>query len=76
MRGRRAGGEIFRTGPDRSWGPPNLLHNGYQVPFPGGKDAGGDVNHTPLSNAEVKEGVELYVYSLFGPLWPVLERHF
>jgi hypothetical protein len=32
------GGEIFRTCPDRPWGPPNLLYNGYRV-FPGGKAA-------------------------------------
>jgi len=25
------GGEIFRTRPDRPWGPPGLLYNGYQV---------------------------------------------
>jgi hypothetical protein len=29
------GGEIFRTCPDRPWGPPNLLYNGYLV-FPRG----------------------------------------
>ena len=33
------GGEIFRTRPDRPWGPPSLLYNGYRV-FPGGKVAG------------------------------------
>ena len=33
------GGEIFRTCPDRPWGPPNLLYNGYRV-FPGGEEAG------------------------------------
>ena len=33
------GGEIFRTSPDRLWGPLNLLYNGYRV-FPGGKAAG------------------------------------
>jgi hypothetical protein len=32
-------GEIFRTRPDRPWGPPNLLYNGYGV-FQGGKAAG------------------------------------
>jgi hypothetical protein len=32
----RWGGEIFRTRPDRPWGPPSILHNGYRV-FPGGK---------------------------------------
>jgi len=25
------GGEIFRTCPDRPWGPPSLLYNGYRV---------------------------------------------
>jgi hypothetical protein len=31
--------EIFRTRPDRPWGPPSHLYNGYRV-FPGGKAAG------------------------------------
>jgi len=35
----QGGCEIFRTCPDRSWGPPSPLHNGYLV-FPGGKAAG------------------------------------
>jgi len=25
------GGEVFRTRPDRPWGPPSLLYNGYRV---------------------------------------------
>ena len=29
-------GEIFRTSPDRPWGPPSLLYIEYRV-FPGGK---------------------------------------
>ena len=29
--------EIFRTCPDRPWGPPSLLYNGYRV-FHGGKE--------------------------------------
>ena len=33
-----SGGKIFRTSPDRPWGPPGLLHNGYCA-FPGGKVA-------------------------------------
>jgi hypothetical protein len=33
------GGEIFHTRPDRPWGLPNLLYNGYRV-FPGSKAAG------------------------------------
>ena len=32
------GCEIFRAYPDRPWGPPSLLYNGYRV-FPGGKAA-------------------------------------
>jgi len=33
------GGKIFHTRPDRPWGPPSLLYNGYRV-FPRGKAAG------------------------------------
>ena len=33
-------GEIFQIRPDRPWGPPSLLYNGYRV-FPGGRAAGG-----------------------------------
>ena len=40
------GGEIFRTLPDRPWGPPSHLYNGYQV-FPGGKVAGGGLTTHP-----------------------------
>jgi hypothetical protein len=47
------GGETFRTCPDRPWGPPSLLYNGYQI-FPGGiKRPGRDVDPLPLSSAEV-----------------------
>jgi len=62
------GGEIFRTRPDRLWGPPSLLYNGYRV-FSGGK-AGRGVALT--TNPQVKERVELYLYSHSGPKWPVL----
>jgi hypothetical protein len=34
------GGEILRTCPDRPWGPPSLLYNGYRV-FPGVKSGRG-----------------------------------
>jgi len=35
VRGSNPGeGEIFRTCPDRTWGPLSLLYNGYRV-FPG-----------------------------------------
>jgi hypothetical protein len=57
------------TGP---WGPPSLLHNGYRVSFPGVKRPGRGVNHPPPSSAEVKERVELYLYSPSGSSWSVL----
>jgi hypothetical protein len=42
------GGEIFRACPDRAWGPPSLLCNGYRV-FPGGrKRPGRDADPSPL----------------------------
>ena len=57
------GGEIFHTSPDRSWGPLSLLQNEYRV-FPGGKvRPGRDADPSPLSSAEVKNRVELYLYS-------------
>jgi hypothetical protein len=39
--------------------------------FQGVKQPGCFVDHPPRSNAEVKEGVQLYLYSPFGPSWPV-----
>ena len=56
-------GEIFRTCPDQPWGPPSLLYNGYRV-FPGGKVwPGRDADPSPPSGTEVKNRVELYLYS-------------
>jgi len=56
-------GEIFRTSPNRPWGPPSLLYNGYRV-FLGGKVLPGrDADPSPPSSAEVKNRVELYLYS-------------
>jgi hypothetical protein len=40
--------------------------------FPGVKRPGCGVDHPPTSRAEVKETVELYLYSPSGPSWPVL----
>jgi hypothetical protein len=47
------GCEIFRTYPDRPWGPPNLLYNGYRV-FAAGKERPvRDADHSPPSSAVV-----------------------
>jgi hypothetical protein len=60
-------GEIFRTSPDRPWGLPSLLYNGYRV-FPGGKGRPGrDADPSPPSSAVGHERVELYLYSPYGP---------
>jgi len=40
--------------------------------FPGLKRPGRGVDHPPPSSAEVKERVELYLYSPSGPSWPVI----
>ena len=52
----RWGGEIIRTCPDRPWGPPSILYNGYRV-FPGGKEKpGSDADPSPPSSAVVMKG--------------------
>ena len=49
-------GEIFRTCPDRPWGPPSLLYNWYRV-FPGGKEGpGSDADRSTSSSAVVMKG--------------------
>ena len=63
----RWGGEIFRTCPDRTWGPTSLLYNGYRI-FSGGKERPGrDADPSPSSSAIGHERVELYLYSPYGP---------
>jgi len=58
------GGEIFRTFPDRPWGPPSLLYNGYRV-FPGGKvRPGRATDHSPTSSGR---GVALTPHPLLVP---------
>ena len=79
MRGRgtnSGGSEIFRTRPHRRWGPPNLLYNGYRVSFSGVEGPGRGGDHPSPSNAEVKERVELYLYSPSGPSGIVLRSKF
>jgi hypothetical protein len=57
-------GEIFRT---RPWGPPSLLYKGYRVFFRGVRRPERGLNYRLQSSAEVKERVELYLHSPFGP---------
>ena len=64
-------GEIFRTRPDLPWGPPSLLYNGYRV-FPWGKAAGAWRWPPTPSSAEVKERVDLYLYSPSGSSWSLI----
>ena len=59
------GFKIFRTRPDRPWGPLSLLYNGYRV-FCGGKEAGGVALTThPYLAPRLKEE---YSYTS-TPLW-------
>ena len=69
------GGDIFRTRPDRPWGPPNLLYNRYRVSFPEVKQPVRSVNHPHLSSAEVKETVDINLYSPCGPSRPLPGRN-
>jgi len=67
----RWGGEIFPHPSRTALGPPSLLYNEYRV-FLGCKAAEA-WRWTPIPfNAEVKEKVELYLYSLSGLLWAVV----
>ena len=65
------GGQLLCTCPDQPWGPPSLLYNGYWV-LPGVKQPGHGIDHPFPSSTEVKERVELYVYSPSGPSWFVI----
>jgi len=51
--------------------PPSLLYNGYRVSFLAVKRLGRGINR-----AEVKERVELYLYSHSGLSWPVKGKVF
>jgi hypothetical protein len=68
------GGKIFRTRFDRLRVPHSLLYSRYAVSSPGVKRPGRGVNHPTPSSAEVKERIELYLYSPYRPFWSVLGR--
>ena len=65
------GGEILSTRPDRPRVLPSLIYNGYRVIL-GVKRPGRGVYRPSTSSAEVKERVDLYLYSNTGSSWPVL----
>ena len=48
-------GEIFRNRPDRPWGPPSLLYNGYRISFLGVKRPGRGVDHPPYLAPRLKK---------------------
>jgi len=55
-----------------SLGPTQLLYNGCGVFFRGVMRPGRGGDHPPTSSAEVKERLEIYLYSSSGPSWTVL----
>jgi len=66
------GDEIFLIRPDRSWSPTQPPTRWVYRVFPGGKRAAAWRWPPTLFSAEVKERVELHLYSPSGPSWPVL----
>jgi hypothetical protein len=51
---------------------PTFSKNGYQFFFLQVKQTGCGTDHPTPSTAKGKERVELYLYSPYEPLWPVL----
>jgi len=64
------GGENNCTRPNWTWGPPTSYTIG-TVSFPGVKPPRSDFDHPPPLSTEVKERIELYLYSLSVPFWQV-----
>ena len=59
-------GEIFRTRPDRPWGPPSLLYNEYRVLSGVKSDRGVTLTPHPVL-CRCQERVDLHLYSPYGP---------
>jgi hypothetical protein len=56
-----------------SWAHQTSCKMGTGSFFSGVKRPGRGVDHLPPTSAEVKEGVDLYLYSTSGPSWHVIE---
>jgi hypothetical protein len=59
-------GDISRTRPDRPGDTPSLIYDGYRV-IPAGNAAGPWLYPPTPSSVDVKEIIELYIFSRFGP---------
>jgi len=69
---RNPAGMRFLPRPSRPvLGPIQPLYSGHCVSFPGVRRPGRAVHHSSSSSTEVKERVELYLYSPFLPSWHV-----
>jgi hypothetical protein len=55
--------KIFPISPDGTWGLPTILYNGYRVLLPEVKRQDRGSDYPTPSGAEVKERVELCLYS-------------
>ena len=73
-----SGGEIFRTSPDRLWGPLSLLYNGFHF-LPRGKERmGRDANPSPLLVPWSRKSTAMLLlsyepYGLYRASVPVLQ---
>jgi hypothetical protein len=62
------GGKIFRSRPDRPWGPTSLLYNGYRVCLLGVKRPGRGASHPiPSSCRGSRKGRAITLLPLLGP---------
>ena len=68
------GGEIFSSRPNRPLCPSSLLYKGYRISFLVVKRLGCGVDHQFPSSAEVRQKVQIELYSPSGSSWFILGR--